>query len=229
MAAPSSEELTRPTRARLLARVAELGRPASTEELSAELGLHVNGVRRHLERLHGAGLLERRRTRHGRGRPRDEWTLAPGVDVDETSPRRYADLARWLARVMPAGPARLRQIERSGREIGGELASLEPSHRARGFRDTLARLGFAPALELRPDGELRCRLDNCPYVDSVRENAELVCTLHRGITAGILDRLAPDATLTRWEPHDPEDAGCIAEATGTGWSEAELEAVTHAR
>lgn len=36
----------------------------------------------------------------------------------------------------------------------------------------------------------------------------VVCTLHRGITRGLLDRLAPDAQLTGFLAKDPDTAGC---------------------
>lgn len=214
--------LAQPTRARLFALLEGLRRPGSTAELAMELGLHVNGVRRHLESMEAWGLIERRKVCRGRGRPRDEWTVAAGAEPGGMPPRRYADLAVWLARAIPAGPARLREVEKTGREIGRELAPSSSGKPIQAFRDALAALGFKPDLETRPDGDLRCRLCNCPYVESVRENADVVCTLHRGITAGLLDRLAPDATLARWEPHDPETAGCIADLSGTGWPAAEL-------
>lgn len=216
-----TDPLARPTWARLLARIGELGRPVTTKEIAAELGLHVNGVRRHLERLASAGLLERRRARHGPGRPRDVWVLAPGA---EPGPRRYPDLARWLARAMPGDNDTLERVERAGRGIGRELAEDAPGAGARGFRDAVAALGFAPTIEAAGGGEVLCRLDNCPYATAARENAALICTLHRGITAGLLERFAPGARLVRWEPHDPERAGCRLGAVGTGWSEAELAA-----
>ena len=51
----------------------------------------------------------------------------------------------------------------------------------------------------------------------MRENQDVVCTLHEGITTGLLERLAPDGKLIRFEPHDPERAGCEIEVTGAGW------------
>lgn len=219
----SADPLLQPTRARIFAWLADLGRAAATEEVAAELAMHPNGVRRHLELLERAGVVERARVRHGRGRPRDVWALAEGARARHRPPERYRDLARWLARATASTPRRLREVEIEGREVGRELAPPKAGRPARAFRDALSSLGFDPVLELTEGGELRCCLRNCPYVESVRENPDVVCTLHRGITAGLLERLAPGATLTRWEPHDPSRAGCIAAAERTGWGTAELD------
>ena len=42
----------------------------------------------------------------------------------------------------------------------------------------------------------------------------VICTLHRGLTRGLLDELSP---TTNWEgfiPHDPDEAGCLIELRG---------------
>ena len=214
---PSEENLlAQPTRARLFAALQELRRAATTEELAADLEMHVNGVRRHLERMQGGGLLERRRSRHGRGRPRDEWSIASGARPGGEPPDGYADIARWLARAIPAGPTRLRQVEQTGREVGRELAPDQSDDLAEAFRQTFTALGFQPKVEVDAGGGLTCELCNCPYRDSVRENPDVICTLHRGITAGVLERLDPDARLTGFEPHDPERAGCMVEVRRPG-------------
>jgi hypothetical protein len=38
-------------------------------------------------------------------------------------------------------------------------------------------------------------LRDCPYRDAVRENQAVVCALHRGITRGLLDAIAPATEL----------------------------------
>jgi hypothetical protein len=58
------DALAQPTRARLFARLASLGRPAGTEELAEELMLHPSGVRVHLERLEAGVLLSGATLRH---------------------------------------------------------------------------------------------------------------------------------------------------------------------
>lgn len=209
----TDDPLTQPTRARIFALLAELKEAVGTDELATRLGLHPNGVRVHLERLQEAGLVERRQERAGRGRPGDRWTVAPGAQPSGQAPSAYASLAIWLARAIPAGPARLREVERTGREIGRELAPKGEDDPVEGLRQTLAALGFQPSMNVKADGSLTCRLENCPYRDSVRENADVVCTLHRGITAGVLEKLDPKAKLTSFEPHDPDRAGCLIEVS----------------
>ena len=205
--------LAQPTRARLFASMQELRRAATTEELAKGLGMHVNGVRRHLERMQEGGLLERRRSRHGRGRPRDEWSIAADASPGGSPPEGYGDIARWLARAISAGPARLRHVEQTGRDVGRELATEANDDLSESFRHVFTALGFQPTVEVDSSGRLTCELCNCPYRESARENPEVICTLHRGITAGVLDRLAPDASLTRFEPHDPDRAGCMVEVS----------------
>ena len=78
----------------------------------------------------------------------------------------------------------------------------------------LTALGFQPRIDRRPEGRLSCRLDNCPFRDSVRENQDVICILHRGLTRGLLDRIAPTATLARFVPHDPDHAGCEIDIDG---------------
>lgn len=209
----SVDPLAQPTRARIFALLTELKEPARTGDLAARLGLHPNGVRIHLERLREAGLVERTQKRAGRGRPGDLWTIAPDAEPAGQPPSGYADLAVWLARAMPASRARLREVERTGREIGRELAPKGGVDAAEGLRQSLAALGFQPAMDVKADGSLTCRLENCPYRDSVRENAAVVCGLHRGITAGVLEKLDPKAKLARFEPHDPDQAGCLVEVS----------------
>jgi len=210
-ASRESRLLGQPTRARLFATLGELRRAATTEELAGELGMHANGVRRHLERMHEGGLLERQQARHGRGRPRDEWSIAPGANPDGGPPRGYADVARWLARAIPAGPARLRQVERTGREVGRDLVSGPTDDLPGALRQTFAALGFQPEIEVVEGGTLTAKLCNCPYRDSVHENPEVICRLHRGVTVGVLDTLDPQARVVRFEPHDPDRAGCMVE------------------
>jgi predicted ArsR family transcriptional regulator len=165
-------------------------------------------VRTHLQRLRDAGLVTHRRAERPRGRPRDEWAIAPMARPGGDPPQAYGALAVWLARAVPATPARLREVEATGRRIGQELTPAGTAPPEQAIGDVLTALGFQPQIERSVEGHLHCRLRNCPYRDSVRANQEVVCTLHRGLTRGLLDRLAPAARLDRFVPHDPDRAGC---------------------
>jgi predicted ArsR family transcriptional regulator len=206
--------LAHPTRRRLFAALTRLGGSAGTEELAERLGLHPNGVRLHLGRMRDAGLVVRRRLAGARGRPRDQWAVAAGAEPGGDRPEAYSALAGWLARAIPATPARLQEVEATGRDIGREFASAAEPNARRAIEDLLAALGFQPRIGHLPGNRLSCRLGNCPYRHSVRQNRDVVCTLHRGITRGLLDRVAPAATLTRFVPHDPDVAGCEIDIDG---------------
>jgi predicted ArsR family transcriptional regulator len=207
---PEDDVLALPVRARLFDALTRLRRPATTQELAAAVGRHPNTVRVQLDVLSGAGLLERRTRRQARGRPRHEWAIGPAAQPGGEPPQAHAQLARWLARALTGGREALDGIEAGGREIGRDLAPDAGGRSlAEAMRDALTALGFAPRQEEPAPGRLCFRLGNCPYRDAVRENQAVVCTLHRGITQGLLDRLAPDARLEDFVAKDPYTAGCL--------------------
>jgi predicted ArsR family transcriptional regulator len=209
--ADPDDALAQPTRARLFALLCELKRPTGTAELAERLGLHPNGIRLHLERLAEEGLVERARARSSRGRPPDAWRVARDARPAGAAPRAYEDLGKWLARALRSPRRGLRGIEETGRRIGRELAPRDAGTTADALETTLIALGFQPAVRPHEGGGLSFCLGNCPYSAAVRENQPAVCTLHRGITLGLLDVLDSHARLAAFEPHDPDEAGCVIE------------------
>ena len=205
--------LAQPTRARLFALLSELRRPAATEELAERLGLHPNGVRNHLERLHSAGLVTRERERQARGRPRDAWAISADARPGGQPPTAYAELARWLVRSLQA-EASGASVEAVGRQIGQEIAAGGGPGNEQHLFDALAALGFQPVRDAAADESLVYRLRNCPYREAVHEHQPLVCGLHRGLTQGMLDALDPATELTAFVPKDPDVAGCLIELSG---------------
>ena len=216
-AAPESPQsvLTQPTRALLFARLSRLGRASGTVELAAELGLHPSGVRVHLERLHAAGLVVRERLPQPRGRPRDSWQIATDGVPSHDPPDAYQQLARLLVASIPPRPARLREVERAGQELGRQLLG---RGRAATAEETLAQvftvLGFAPQREHAKPATTVFKLGSCPYREAARENPSVVCALHRGLTIGLLQRLDPPGKLKTFLPSDPDRAGCLIEVQG---------------
>ena len=156
------------------------------------------------------------RVRRQRGRPPDAWTIAADARPGGSAPRAYQDLCRWLARALRSRQRGLRGIEETGRQIGRELAPQRPAANPAGFTAVLIALGFQPTAQLREDDGVTFCLANCPYRDAVRENQPAICALHKGITRGLLDVLAPGAKLAGFVPHDPDEAGCLIEVRGLG-------------
>jgi predicted ArsR family transcriptional regulator len=213
--------LAQPTRARLFALLSEWRRPASTEELAEELGLHANGIRMHLERLHEVGLVVREREQQARGRPRDTWAISPDAQPGGDPPTGYAELSRWLVRSLAAGSAPVRAVEATGRQIGRELALADADGPAElRMHAVLAALGFQPERAPVAGDRLTYILRNCPYREAVRERQPLVCGLHRGLTRGMLDTLDPKKKLVGFVPKDPYAAGCLIELRGRMAAEA---------
>lgn len=209
------DALSQPTRARVFELLADRRRPASTEELAAELELHPNGVRLHLERLLDEGLVERRRERQARGRPRDSWTISPDAQPGGDPPTSYASLSRWLVQALVTSGAHVEDMEETGRLIGRGLASDHPGDRDEQMLfDTLTTLGFQP--EREPSGKQRVtyRLRNCPYRQAVHERQSLVCALHRGLTNGLVEAMDADSRVVAFEPKDPDLAGCLVTVRG---------------
>jgi predicted ArsR family transcriptional regulator len=171
-------------------------------------------VRTHLDQLRQAGLVVRARPRQPRGRPADAWTIAPDAQPGGRAPSAYQDLGRWLARALGSRPGGLRSIEGTGRQIGHELPTTDAPNDPDVLESTLAALGFQPTVTRREDDRLTLRLRNCPYRAAVHENQPAICALHKGITRGLLDVLLPAAKLERFEPHDPDQAGCEIDLQG---------------
>lgn len=159
-------------------------------------------------------MVAREKARQPRGRPRDVWTISPDATRAEGPSTAYAQLGQWLARAITPGKTGLRKIESTGRQIGRELTPDGHDSSEASLHAALAALGFQPRRESHTPQRLTYRLCNCPYREAARENPQVVCGLHRGITRGMLDELDPTSRLTAFVPHDPSGAGCVIELSG---------------
>ncbi len=210
------DPLAQPTRARVFALLTQLRRPASIEEIASHVGLHPTGVRAHLDRLRQAGLLERGTVRIARGRPRHEWSVAPGAAPGGTPPTAYRELALWLAGAVKAGAGSEGELALHGVDVGRRLVTGDAADEpADALHHAFAAMGFQPERRRRAD-VTTYELCNCPYRDAVRAGGLRVCALHEGITRGLLERVAPASELTAFIPRDPARAGCVVEVAIPG-------------
>jgi predicted ArsR family transcriptional regulator len=180
------------TRYAIYLELARSPRPLSTADVADSLGLHLNTVRPHLERMREVGLLESRPDSSGAvGRPQKMYELAsdaPGLGLE---PPVYPMLASMLLQVaVDAGPDVDSVIE-AGRRAGARLA-----HGPRTLGTCvdmtvtmLDELGFDPAAAT--DGELTAvAFGHCPFADLAEDQPQVVCSLHRGMLEGFCEEIS---------------------------------------
>ena len=175
------------TRFRCLEVVRSSPHPISVADVAAEMGLHQNTIRPHLERLREVGLLVVASHQSGTvGRPQNLYSPAEDAPSLGLGTRSYHLLAEMLAGLA----SRLSDTEQAveiGREWGSYLGAREAPRPGAPrtdsvdlFRRTFERLGFEPVVE----GKKVC-FTNCPFRELAEAYPDLNCSLHRGLSEGL--------------------------------------------
>jgi len=158
-------------------------------ELAERLGLHANTVRLHLERLREAGLVDVEPVHRGTvGRPQHVYSLAPGAPGLGFDPPSYTLLAGLLATLAERVGADADDAAAAGAAWGREAGKRTRSRScAKALAAEMDRLGFDPATEQLPGGGIDIAFLHCPFRELAEAYPELVCNLHRGICAGVVE------------------------------------------
>lgn len=182
------------TRYAIYLELARSPRPLSTTDVAGSLGLHVNTVRPHLERMRDVGLLVARPdTRGAVGRPQKLYSLAddaPGLGLE---PPVFPLLARMLLQIAVETDVDEEVVLDSGRHAGKALAHGPLLGRTCVERVAamLADLGFDPARVDDPavDGRDRSTIGfgHCPFAELAESQPHVVCGLHRGMVEGFVE------------------------------------------
>jgi predicted ArsR family transcriptional regulator len=177
------------TRYAIYLELARSSHPLATADIAASLGLHVNTVRPHLERMREVGLLAvTTEARRGVGRPQHLYALAPDAPSLGLEPPSYPLLAGLLLRMAAEAGLGADEAIEMGREQGLLTAARVPAGviGADALMDEQALLGFDPE---RVDDESGSTIafGHCPYGDLARQQSELVCGLHCGMVEGLID------------------------------------------
>lgn len=171
------------TRYRIYTWLRDADRPCSVTEVAARFDLHANTVRPHLEHLRDAGLVRLDATPQGGvGRPQHRYTaVAAQLDASRAD-EAHELLARMLAALCLRVKASAELAVAVGRELGRELADPGEGDAIEVLDATMARLGFEPVTDR--SGVVFTR---CPFRELATAYPDLVCSLHRGLTEGVLD------------------------------------------
>ena len=211
-----------PTRRAIYIAVRESSEPVTTSTIAELFGIHPNVARHHLDRLAEEGYLgitHRRpsgKTGPGAGRPAKcyEATKKP-IDLHFPS-RRYDLLVDLLTRVLQrVAPPDVAQIaEDVGREYGQQLAAEIGAPHDAGYQAAVSAVAKAMTglgFEINPDTTgTRWLTTHCPFGEAATGHPEVVCSLDRGIVAGMMGALrqACEPVLI---PHTSLDDDCITE------------------
>jgi predicted ArsR family transcriptional regulator len=200
LTAEQARALGAPARRAILARLAETDEPVTVAELTEQLAVNHNAVRKHLAVLVGAGLVaEEHEARVVPGRPRLLYRLTP--QTARTDP--YRDLAVLLATALATGddPAAIGRNHAAAHEDTPPEDAPIDALRARFAAD-----GFDPSLRRRK-GRTEIVLGCCPYVDAAEANPDVVCRLHLGLAQGAAAAIG-GLRVDDLTPRDPRRAGC---------------------
>lgn len=214
------------SRARVLQTLRQSPEGQGVREMADELGLHINTVRFHLDRLLAErAVTSRTEDRTEPGRPRLIFTAVPGGGVDEDR-RSYRLLATVLASFVassvpdPAGAA-----TEAGRTWGHYLTQRPAPYRSTGEQESITELvrildelGFAPEPGPSQSGTAESGgsesgrevwLRNCPFLEIAREHRDVACAVHLGLMRGALEEMRAPLTAERLEPF-VEPSLCVA-------------------
>ena len=183
--------------------------PISAQELADALGLHVNTVRLHLERLREAGLVEVEAVHRGTvGRPQHRYFLAAGAPGFGFDPPAHVLLAGLLATLAERVGADADEAADTGYAWGTEAVKRTRTRSCvTALEGELARLGFEPATgpaDGAAEGGTRIDFLHCPFRELAEAYPELVCNLHRGLCEGVVDRVGGGSVAEFSTLYDPE-------------------------
>jgi len=179
------------TRYAIYLEVARSPIPLSTADIGDLLGLHVNTVRPHLERMREVGLLEVSSYPRGEvGRPQNRYSLAPDAPSLGLEPSPMPTLARALLAAAHDAGLTSDEMADAGRDQGRDQGAQWPDD-APALEALIveqARLGFDPEV-IDLDGGAVMAFAHCPFRALAEQHPDLVCSLHCGMVEGVLDEI----------------------------------------
>jgi len=183
--------------------------------------VHANSARFHLDGLVAAGLAERSaEDRSAPGRPTVLYAASAALPADEEGYRELAGIltaalstggATPSAAAEAAGAARGLRLASDVRGVGELAEHTEPvtaDEAGQAVVDGLGQLGFESRAVASRQGA-RIDIRPCPFLGLAHTHGDVICSVHRGLVAGMLDGMGAPLSLDRLEPFAEPDR-CVA-------------------
>lgn len=209
-----------PTRRAIYVTVRESSTPMTTARIAELFEIHPNVARHHLDKLAADGWLvvshqrPAGKTGPGAGRPAKTYEASNRELSIHFSPRRYELLVDLLMRVLNrVATDDLAEVAAEvGAEYGRELAEEIGTPGESGYADAIqavsvAMTGLGFAVDPDVAGQ-QLLTSHCPFGEAATDHPEVVCSLDRGIVAGLFGTIAPGCRPVLIPHTDPHD-GCI--------------------
>jgi predicted ArsR family transcriptional regulator len=195
-----------PTRYDIFRFVADAQGPVRVATLARYLGFNHNAVRQHLAKLTEAGLLtEERASPTTTGRPPLEYRVAPTAMGSWGAPGPYELLALMLLEIAEGDRTPGEAGRDAGRALGATFA--DGADPLDAVEREMARRGFEPRREAHGT-VTELVLQRCPFLAAASAHPDVVCEIHRGLAAGILDGMAAGLQVSDLVVRPPAEAGC---------------------
>lgn len=209
-----------PTRRAIYIAVRESAEAMTTSKVAELFGIHPNVARHHLDRLADDGYLKVGHQRHsggpGAGRPAKTYESTNKEVSVHFAPRRFEMLAEMLFNVIDElSPPNVSEIaERVGREYGKELAAEIGAPDDPGYPEAVqavatAMTGLGFSVDPDVDGQ-RLLTSHCPFGETATNHPDVICSLDRGIVAGLFGALSVSCDPVVY-PHKALGDDCVTQ------------------
>lgn len=213
-----------PTRRAIYIAVRESPDPMTTPKIAGLFDIHPNVARHHLDRLVDDGYLKvshaRRIDGAGAGRPAKTYESTDKEVSVHFAPRRFEMLTEMLFKVLAeVSPPNVAEVaERVGRSYGEQLAAEIGGPEDPGYDEAVQAVASAMTglgFSVDPDVEgQRLLTSHCPFGETATNHPEVICSLDRGIVAGLFGAMSHPCNPVVI-PHHHLDDDCVTKVPVT--------------
>ncbi len=213
-----------PTRRAIYIAVRESPDPMTTAKVAGLFDIHPNVARHHLDRLADDGYLkvshQQRPGGPGAGRPAKSYESTNKEVSVHFAPRRFEMLTEMLFQVLAeVSPPNLAEVaEKVGRAYGKQLAAEIGGPEDPGYDEAVQAVASAMTglgFSVDPDVEgQRLLTSHCPFGETATNHPEVICSLDRGIVAGLFGALSVPCNPVVF-PHQVLDDDCVTQVPVT--------------